>query len=76
MSKSYIIKLKDGVDSTEVKESIYDLGGEVNHDFPLINGFSVTIPEPDGLHIESIKSKHTDAIELIEEDQEVHHMGA
>ncbi|SCU90730.1 LAMI_0E03378g1_1 [Lachancea mirantina] len=71
-SKSFIITLKDHVpevDAEAIKKSISGLGGEITHEFSLIKGFTAKLPET--LSIESLKSKHSDAIANVEEDKEV-----
>lgn len=73
MSKSFIVTLKDqvpDVDVSKIKESISKMGGSITHEFSLIKGFTVKIPE--SLHIDSIKKQHSDSIANIEEDKEVH----
>ncbi|SCW01930.1 LAFE_0E10396g1_1 [Lachancea fermentati] len=72
MTKSFIVTLKDhvpDVDVASIKDSVSKMGGEITHEFSLIKGFTVKLPE--SMHIDSIKSKHSDAIANIEEDKEV-----
>lgn len=70
-SKSFIVTLKDHVGDVEVsaiKDSFSKLGGQITHEFSLIKGFTVKMPESS---IASAKDKHSDAIANIEEDKEV-----
>ncbi|SCV05370.1 LANO_0H05996g1_1 [Lachancea nothofagi CBS 11611] len=70
-AKSFIVTLKDhvaDVDISSVKKSFTQLGGEITHEFSLIKGFTVKVPEAG---IDSVKEKHSDAIANIEEDKEV-----
>ncbi|SCV00815.1 LAME_0G12156g1_1 [Lachancea meyersii CBS 8951] len=71
-AKTFIVTLKDHVaegDISTVKDAFTKLGGEITHEFSLIKGFSVKVPE---VGIDSVKKKHGDSIANIEEDQEVH----
>ncbi|SCU89706.1 LAFA_0E20208g1_1 [Lachancea sp. 'fantastica'] len=71
-AKTFIVTLKDHVadpDVSSIKESFAKLGGEITHEFSLIKGFTVKVPE---IGIDSIKQKHGNNIANIEEDQEVH----
>ncbi|CEP61375.1 Pbi2p LALA0_S03e01464g [Lachancea lanzarotensis] len=71
-AKTFIVTLKDQVtepDVSSIKKSFTDLGGKIIHEFSLIKGFTVKVPE---IGIDSIKEKHGNHIANIEEDQEVH----
>ncbi|CCD25856.2 Pbi2p NDAI_0G00800 [Naumovozyma dairenensis CBS 421] len=73
MAKDFIVTLKKNTpkeDAHKVVESINHLGGTVVHEFSLIKGFKVKVP--DGLHLDALKKKHGDTIVNIEEDKEVH----
>lgn len=70
--KSFIITFKDHVpesDMLTIKSSIASLGGDIVHEYSLIKGFSVKLPET--LSIEEIKDIHGGSIANIEEDKEV-----
>ncbi|SCU88685.1 LADA_0E11540g1_1 [Lachancea dasiensis] len=70
-AKTFIVTLKDhvaDVDISSVKESFSKLGGEITHEFSLIKGFTVKVPESG---IATVKDEHADSIANIEEDQEV-----
>ncbi|CAG99436.1 Pbi2 [Kluyveromyces lactis] len=70
--KSFIITFKDSVpeaDASKIKNSISSLGGTIVHDYSLIKGFAVKLPE--SLKIDKLKDLHGDAFETIEEDKEV-----
>ncbi|CDO94588.1 unnamed protein product [Kluyveromyces dobzhanskii CBS 2104] len=70
--KSFIITFKDSVPDTDVskiKSSISSLGGNIVHDYSLIKGFAVKLPEE--LKIDKLKDLHGDKFASVEEDQEV-----
>ncbi|CCC71253.1 hypothetical protein NCAS_0G03660 [Naumovozyma castellii] len=70
---NYIVTLKKATPDKEakkVKESIDKLGGSVVHEFSLIKGYTVKLP--DKLKLDALRHKHGDVIENIEEDKEVH----
>lgn len=70
--KSFIVTLKDSVPEGEVskfKESIDRLGGSITHEFSLIKGFTVKLPEE--LHINKLKDSFGSIISNVEEDKEV-----
>lgn len=72
MTSSFIITLKDQVtdlDMLEIKRSIEKMGGIINHEFSLIKGFTIKVPEP--LSIKSLQELHHESILNIEEDKEV-----
>ncbi|QLQ77987.1 hypothetical protein HG537_0A02340 [Torulaspora globosa] len=70
--KSYIVTLKDTVPEGEVskfKQSIDSLGGAITHEFSLIKGYTVQLPE--SLHINKLKDGFGSIIANVEEDKEV-----
>ncbi|KAK9383516.1 uncharacterized protein V2V93DRAFT_362027 [Kockiozyma suomiensis] len=67
---SYIIKFKEGStdeEVTQLKKDLTDSGAEITHEYSLIKGIAVTLPEDQVTTLES--NPHVD---LIEKDQEVH----
>lgn len=73
MGNSFIVTLKKSVPEKEVKEfidSVNGVGGQIVHEFSLIKGYSIKMP--DKLSMSSFKSEHNNVIETVEEDKEVH----
>ncbi|KAL3228925.1 Protease B inhibitor 2 [Nakaseomyces bracarensis] len=73
MGKSFIVTLKKSVPENEVKEfidSVNGVGGQIVHEFSLIKGYTIKMPEK--LSMSSFKSEHNNVIETVEEDKEVH----
>lgn len=71
--KSFIVTLKDNVPEADVskfKNSIESLDGNITHEFSLIKGYTVHLPET--LHINKLKDGYKSIIENVEEDKEVH----
>ncbi|KAL6944507.1 hypothetical protein ACO0RG_001244 [Hanseniaspora osmophila] len=68
--KSFIVTLKESADPEKFKESVNKLGGSISHEFNLIKGFTVKLPE--SLHIDSLTKKHESEIATVEEDSKVH----
>ncbi|GME94457.1 unnamed protein product [[Candida] boidinii] len=67
--KTFIITLKEHTTDPAVasfKKAVEGLGGEIQHEYSLIKGFSVKLPS---VHFPELK-KHQD-VATIEEDQEV-----
>lgn len=70
--KSFIVTMKDAVPEAEVqkfKESVGNLGGSITHEFSLIKGYTVKLPEE--LHINKLKDGFGSIISNVEEDKEV-----
>lgn len=70
--KSFIVTLKDSVpegDVSKFKESVNHLGGSITHEFSLIKGYTVKLPEE--LHINKLKDNFSSIISNVEEDKEV-----
>ncbi|ODV93428.1 hypothetical protein PACTADRAFT_18909 [Pachysolen tannophilus NRRL Y-2460] len=68
--KSFIITLKETVSDpviSKIKEGIKAAGGEINHEYSLIKGFSAKLPS---FHAETLKKDEN--IVSVEEDKEVH----
>lgn len=71
--KSFIVTLKENVPDAEVfkfKDSIKQLNGSITHEFSLIKGYTVHLPET--LHASKLKDSHSSIIANVEEDKEVH----
>ncbi|KAH3901240.1 probable Protease B inhibitors 2 and 1 [Saccharomycodes ludwigii] len=68
--KSFIVTLKEHADAEKFKESVNKLGGSITHEFNLIKGFTVKLP--DHMHINKLKEGHSNDIANVEEDKEVH----
>ncbi|GAV46518.1 hypothetical protein ZYGR_0A01100 [Zygosaccharomyces rouxii] len=71
--KSFIVTLKENAPDADVskfKDSIKDLNGSITHEFSLIKGYTVHLPET--LHANKLKDSHNSIIANIEEDKEVH----
>lgn len=71
--KSFIVTLKDSVPEAQVsqfKRSVDELGGAITHEFSLIKGYTVHLP--DELHISKLKEGFSPIIANVEEDKEVH----
>lgn len=70
--KSFIVTLKESVPEGEVskfKQSVDSLGGSITHEFSLIKGYTVKLPEE--LHINKLKDGFGSIIANVEEDKEV-----
>ncbi|AMD20503.1 HDL241Cp [Eremothecium sinecaudum] len=68
--KSYIVTLKQGADSSKIKDFVAESGGSVLYEYTLTNSLSVKLPEgPAG--ISALESQHSDNILDVEEDQEM-----
>ncbi|CCE93607.1 Pbi2p TDEL_0G02400 [Torulaspora delbrueckii] len=71
--KSFIVTLKESAPDAQVaqfKRSINELGGAITHEFSLIKGYTVKLPEE--LHINKLKEGFNPIIANVEEDKEVH----
>ncbi len=72
MANSFIVTLKKSVPEREVKEfidSVNGVGGQIVHEFSLIKGYTIKMPEK--VSLSSFKDKHNNVIESVEEDKEV-----
>ncbi|QLG72471.1 hypothetical protein HG535_0D01790 [Zygotorulaspora mrakii] len=70
--KSFIVTLKDSAPDIEVekfKKTVGNLGGSITHEFSLIKGYTVKLPEE--LHINKLKDGFDSMIASVEEDKEV-----
>lgn len=69
---SYIITFKDHIkeaDASKIKSAISSLGGSIVHEYSLIKGFAVKLPE--SVHIDKIKQLYGHSFANVEEDKEV-----
>ncbi|ESW97345.1 hypothetical protein HPODL_05295 [Ogataea parapolymorpha DL-1] len=69
--KTFIVTLKENCSDPAVakfKEGIKAVGGEIQHEYSLIKGFSVKLPS---LHVDSLLHKNEN-VATVEEDQQVH----
>lgn len=64
--KTFIVTLKESCSPDKFKESIKGLGGEIQHEYSLIKGYSIKLPS---IHAASLHKN--EGINTIEEDQEV-----
>lgn len=65
-NKTFIVTLKENCSPEKFKESVKALGGEIQHEYSLIKGFSIKLPS---IHATTLgKDEH---VSTIEEDQEV-----
>lgn len=71
--KSFIVTLKENAPADEInklKHSISELDGSVTHEFSLIKGFTVKLP--DEFNFKRLHDTHGSIISNIEEDKQVH----
>ncbi|ODV84586.1 hypothetical protein CANARDRAFT_29114 [[Candida] arabinofermentans NRRL YB-2248] len=67
--KTFIVTLKETCTDPAIakfKSSLEALGGEIQHEYSLIKGFSVKLPS---IHSQALQEN--DAVATVEEDQEV-----
>ena len=64
--KTFIVTLKETCSPEKFKESIKALGGEIQHEYSLIKGFSIKVPS---IHASTLGKDEN--INTIEEDQVV-----
>ncbi|GMM27823.1 Pbi2 protein [Martiniozyma asiatica (nom. inval.)] len=65
-TKSYIITLKENANTEKFKDFLNSIGAEVKHEYTLIKGFAVKLPE---LQVSSLHSN--EGVATVEEDKEV-----
>lgn len=73
MTNNFIVTLKKNTPDVETKkfvDSVHRAGGSIVHEFDIIKGYTIKLP--DVLHLKNLKEKHSNVIENVEEDKEVH----
>lgn len=71
--KSFIVTLKENAPEEEIKKfkhSIGELNGSITHEFSLIKGYTVKLP--DEFNFKRLHDTHGSIISNIEEDKEMH----
>ncbi|CAI1691103.1 hypothetical protein SEUBUCD646_0N03020 [Saccharomyces eubayanus] len=73
MTNNFIVTLKKNTPDVETKkflDSVHRVGGSIEHEFDIIKGYTIKLP--DVLKLNKLKEQHSDVIQNVEEDKEVH----